>query len=83
MELCVPGGWVQNFSAKSGVRLDRSIMLAMKCVVFGDGVPKVHWSKKMRPTPAIDARLVMSLYVDMSTCSAFRMRYFALKIKWA
>eukprot|EP00965_Chrysotila_dentata_P225194 6194616-Pleurochrysis_carterae.AAC.1 len=42
----------------------------MSCVVFGDGAPKVHWSKKMRPTPAIDARRVMSSCIDMSTCSA-------------
>eukprot|EP00965_Chrysotila_dentata_P014227 471724-Pleurochrysis_carterae.AAC.2 len=30
----------------------------------------MHWSKKMRPTPVIDARFVMSSCVDMSTCSA-------------
>eukprot|EP00965_Chrysotila_dentata_P081796 2700388-Pleurochrysis_carterae.AAC.1 len=60
MELCVPGGWMQNFSAKSGVSLDTSILLAMNCVVFGDCAQKVHWSKKMRPTPGIDARRAMS-----------------------
>eukprot|EP00965_Chrysotila_dentata_P185311 6117306-Pleurochrysis_carterae.AAC.1 len=70
MELCMPGGWVQNFSAKSDVSLDRTILLAMNCVVFGHGAPKVHWSKKMRPTPGIDARRAMSLCVDMSACSA-------------
>eukprot|EP00965_Chrysotila_dentata_P048434 1606694-Pleurochrysis_carterae.AAC.1 len=43
-ELFVPGG----------------TLFAMSCVVFGDGAPKVHWSKKMRPTPAIDARRIMS-----------------------
>eukprot|EP00965_Chrysotila_dentata_P151731 5014349-Pleurochrysis_carterae.AAC.1 len=42
----------------------------MSCVVFGDGAPRVHWSKKMRPTPAIDAMRIMSSCVDMSTCSA-------------
>eukprot|EP00965_Chrysotila_dentata_P183784 6068284-Pleurochrysis_carterae.AAC.1 len=60
MELYVPGGWVQNFSAKSGVILDRSTLFAINCVVFGDGAPKMHWSEKMRPTPVIDARRAMS-----------------------
>eukprot|EP00965_Chrysotila_dentata_P019967 661383-Pleurochrysis_carterae.AAC.1 len=32
MKLCVPGGWVQNFSLKSGVSLDRSTPFAMSCV---------------------------------------------------
>eukprot|EP00965_Chrysotila_dentata_P018660 621141-Pleurochrysis_carterae.AAC.1 len=29
MELCVAGGWLQNFSLKSGVSLDRSTLFAM------------------------------------------------------
>eukprot|EP00965_Chrysotila_dentata_P185856 6136060-Pleurochrysis_carterae.AAC.1 len=65
MELCVPGGWVQNFSLKSGVNLDTSTLLTISCVGFGDGAPKMHWSKKMCPTPAIGARRVMSSCVDM------------------
>eukprot|EP00965_Chrysotila_dentata_P033712 1121704-Pleurochrysis_carterae.AAC.1 len=70
MELCVPGGWVQNFSLKTGVNLDTSTLFTISCVVFGDGAPKMHWSEKMCPTPAIGARRVMSSCVDMSTCSA-------------
>eukprot|EP00965_Chrysotila_dentata_P139079 4599104-Pleurochrysis_carterae.AAC.1 len=29
-----------------------NLSLAVSCVAFGVGAPKVHWSKKMRPTPA-------------------------------
>eukprot|EP00965_Chrysotila_dentata_P049117 1628982-Pleurochrysis_carterae.AAC.1 len=41
----------------------------MSCVAFGVGAPKTHWSKKMRPTPAVAARRARSVCVDMSACS--------------
>eukprot|EP00965_Chrysotila_dentata_P261926 6214409-Pleurochrysis_carterae.AAC.3 len=41
----------------------------MSCVAFGVVAPKTHWSKKMRPTPAVAARRARSVCVDMSACS--------------
>eukprot|EP00965_Chrysotila_dentata_P086914 2868591-Pleurochrysis_carterae.AAC.1 len=37
-------------------RCESSSSLAMSCVAFGVGAPQKHWSKKMRPTPAVAAR---------------------------
>eukprot|EP00965_Chrysotila_dentata_P091037 3005763-Pleurochrysis_carterae.AAC.1 len=68
MELCVPGGWVQNNFGEEWREFGyRSVLLAMNCVVFGDCAPNVHRSKKMRSTPGKDAKRAMSLCVDMST----------------
>eukprot|EP00965_Chrysotila_dentata_P157144 5191913-Pleurochrysis_carterae.AAC.3 len=41
----------------------------MSCVAFGVGAPTMHWSKKMRPTPAVAARHARSLCDDISACS--------------
>eukprot|EP00965_Chrysotila_dentata_P012605 415908-Pleurochrysis_carterae.AAC.1 len=43
----------------------------MSCVVLGKDAPNVHWSKKMRSTPAVAASRARSECVDMSTCSSF------------
>eukprot|EP00965_Chrysotila_dentata_P091272 3013823-Pleurochrysis_carterae.AAC.1 len=42
----------------------------MSCVVLIVGAPKVHWLKKMRPTPGVAASCARSSCVDMSACSA-------------
>eukprot|EP00965_Chrysotila_dentata_P145677 4811671-Pleurochrysis_carterae.AAC.1 len=52
IELCVPEGWLQKLSLNLGEICASSSSLAMSCVSFGVGAPKVHWSKKMRPLPA-------------------------------
>eukprot|EP00965_Chrysotila_dentata_P170356 5622997-Pleurochrysis_carterae.AAC.1 len=41
----------------------------MICVVLGVGAPNTHWSKKMRPTPAVAPKRARSSCVDMSACS--------------
>eukprot|EP00965_Chrysotila_dentata_P022125 732275-Pleurochrysis_carterae.AAC.1 len=69
IELCVPGGWLQNLSLNLGEICASSSSLAMSCVAFGVGVPKVHWSKKMRPTPDVAASRARSSCMDMSACS--------------
>eukprot|EP00965_Chrysotila_dentata_P106772 3527086-Pleurochrysis_carterae.AAC.1 len=66
MELCVPGGWSQNLSLNFGERCESSSSLAVNWVAFGVGAPKTHWSKEMRPTPAVAARRERSECVDMS-----------------
>eukprot|EP00965_Chrysotila_dentata_P011645 381293-Pleurochrysis_carterae.AAC.1 len=71
MELCVPGGWVQNFSLKIGDKCWSSSRSAMSCVVLGEDATNVHLSKKMRSTPAVAASRARSESVDMSTCSPF------------
>eukprot|EP00965_Chrysotila_dentata_P055182 1831247-Pleurochrysis_carterae.AAC.1 len=48
IELCVPGGWLQKLSLNLGEICARSSSLAMSCVAFGVGAPKVHWSKQSR-----------------------------------
>eukprot|EP00965_Chrysotila_dentata_P086666 2861109-Pleurochrysis_carterae.AAC.1 len=60
-----------NFSLKIGDKCWSSSQLAMSCVVLGDDAPNVHWSKKMRSTPAAAASRARSKCVDMSTCSPF------------
>eukprot|EP00965_Chrysotila_dentata_P028639 951801-Pleurochrysis_carterae.AAC.3 len=69
IELCVPGGWLQNFSLKLGEMCMSPSLPAMSCVAFGVGAPKMHWSKKMRPTPAVAASRARSSWVDMSASS--------------
>eukprot|EP00965_Chrysotila_dentata_P254162 6211781-Pleurochrysis_carterae.AAC.1 len=43
--------------------------LAISCVAFGVCAPKMHCSKKMRPTLAIAASRTRSSCVEMSSCS--------------
>eukprot|EP00965_Chrysotila_dentata_P008392 273432-Pleurochrysis_carterae.AAC.1 len=70
MELCVPGGWLQNFSANLVARCSSNLALAMSWVAFGEGAPNVHWSKNTRLAFVFLISLTMSSCVDMSTCSA-------------
>eukprot|EP00965_Chrysotila_dentata_P134693 4455346-Pleurochrysis_carterae.AAC.1 len=69
IELCAPSGWLQKLSLNLGEIFASSSLLAMSCVVFGVGARKVHWSKKMRPTPGVAASRARSSCVDMSACS--------------
>eukprot|EP00965_Chrysotila_dentata_P040295 1337329-Pleurochrysis_carterae.AAC.4 len=58
-------------SANNYVSLDRSALFAISWMVFGDGGPKTHWSKKTRLTPVIDASCIPCPRV--STCQGVRL----------